>query len=1000
MMDKKLLKKALVTCAWSLMCTLGAYAQSTIQGTVTSTGDKQPLVGVNILVEGDNARGTSTNLAGQYTISAKPGEVLVFSFIGYEPIRETVNQRTQIDVQMKEDTNVLDEVVVMGYSTQSKAELASSVVTLKGSDLTDVTSPDIGNMLQGKAAGVLVYNTSGQPGSQATIRVRGSGSISASSNPLYVVDGIIGGTFNPNDVETLTVLKDAGATALYGSEGSGGVIVITTKSAKQGQNTTVNFKLSAGVKNVLQGNYKMMDSRELYDTQKTFLPKVIFDSQRPESLLKQDFDWVDAVFGTGVVQNYYASVAGSSGKTNYFVSLDHYNEEGTLLNTGYARTSARVNLSSQLYKNLKMNARVAYTNTRDKSASAWQTLEYAYRLMPWDSPYNADGSAKDLVHTSPTEQPWMSQDRYNIFFNEKYNYAKSQGNDLTGDLQFIWQITPWLSATTSNRYNSYHSKYVSYQDPQTFDNSATTKGSLTHNLSEGWGLSTSNLLKAAHHWGDHNVSGLIGYEYGINKSEYTNATGVDMPQGMGALNATIPSAVGGYDVWGEGYSYFAQVQYGYANKYTLTASFRADASSTFAPKNRVGYFPSVAGSWVISKENWLKDVEALRLLKLRASWGQTGNSSIGSYMYLDSYSLSAKYQNKVGAIPIRKANPYLGWETADMTNVGVDVDLWGRLEVNVDFYSIINKDLLLNVPTSPSTGFFDFTDNAGKVRNRGIEIVLSTTNILHKNFEWNTSVNFGVNRNKVLTTPTPEGFLQQSSNKVSQLVKPGHDIYSWYMPKWLGVDPSNGDPVWEKLVRDADGKVVGKEPTNVYNDAESQIVGSATPKFSGGLVNTFRLYNFSLNVVCNFVSGNKIFNFDRTLSDSDGTSTNYNMPSMDNGLKWKRWEKPGDVATHPKAVMFGNKNANAISSRYLEDGSFFRIKNISLAYNFPKKIVNKMHMQGLKIYASVDNVATFTKFSGMDPEVNLEGSDYTLGGMYSSPYPIGRTVMFGIDVTF
>ena len=998
-MHMKLLHKTQIACAWLLLQTAGAFAQTPVKGTVVAAEDGQPLVGVTVFVESDMARGTSTDAAGRYSLAAAPDEVLVFSFLGCETVKEAVNNRTVIDVTLRSQSNQLDDVVVMGYSTQSKAELSSSVVTLKGEDLTNITTPDVGNMLQGKAAGVLVYNTSGQPGASATIRVRGTGSISADSDPLYVVDGIIGGSFNPNDIETLTVLKDAGATALYGSEGAGGVIVITTKSAKQGQKTTVNFKLSAGMKQVLQGRLKMMGSQELYQTQKSFMPEVLFNAQRPESLLGQDFDWVDAIFRTGVVQNYYASIAGSSGKTNYFVSFDHYNEDGTLINTNYVRNTARVNLSTELYRTLKMNTRVAYTDTRDKSASTYQTLEYAYGLLPWDNPYNADGSPKDLLHDNSLG--WLSQNRYNIFHNEKYNYAKSHGNNLTADLQFVWQIAPWLSLTSSNRYDVSHSKYVVYNDPRTFSDTDDPKGSLYHSLSSGWGLSTSNLLKAYKNFGDHTVNGLIGYEYGINKQEYTNVTGKNMPQGMPALDATIPYTNGGYEVWGEGYSLFAQAQYSYANKYILTASFRADASSKFAPKNRTGYFPSVSGSWVISHENWLKDSDIVKLLKLRASWGQTGNSSIGSYMYLDSYTLSSQYQNNVGAVPVRKANPYLGWETADMTSVGVDVNLWDRLEIAVDFYHIVNKDLLLNVPTAPNTGFFEFTDNAGKVRNRGVEISLSTTNIRHRNFVWNTTFNIGLNRNKVLSTPTPEGFLQSNtSGTVTQIVIPGQDIYSWYMPKWLGVDPSNGDPVWEKLLRDDEGNVIGTAPTNVYNEAEKQIVGKATPKFSGGFTNTFRFFNFTLDIACNFVYGNKIFNYDRTIYDNDGAFTNYNMVSFDNGLKWKRWEKEGDAATHPRAVSFGNKNSNAVSSRYLEDGSFFRIKNIMLAYDFPKKVINKMHMQGLRVYFSTDNVATFTRFSGMDPEIDLQGTQYTLAGMYTSPYPVGRTYMFGVDLTF
>jgi len=997
-MDIKLLKKTLLlSCAMLFGC-LGVYAQTTVNGRVLAAEDGQPLVGANIVVEG-TAQGVTTDAEGRYSIAAKGSDVLVFSYIGYESLREAVGTRTRIDAKLNAQANALDEVVVMGYSTQTKAELSSAVVTLKGDELTNVTTPDIGNMLQGKAAGVLVYNTSGQPGSQATIRVRGTGSITASSDPLYVVDGIIGGSFNPNDVETLTVLKDAGATAIYGSEGAGGVIVVTTKSAKQGQKTTVNFKLSAGVKQVLQGRLKMMNSQELYEMQKSFMPEVLFKAQRPESLLNEDFDWVDAIFRTGVVQDYYASIAGSAGKTNYFVSFDHYNEEGTLINTKYARNTARVNLNTQLYKNLTMNTRLSYTNTRDYSASAYQTLEYAYRLLPWDNPYDAAGQPKDLIHD--TAHTWLSQDRYNIFYNEQYNYAKSHGNNLVADLQFIWQILPWLSFTTSNRYDFSASKYITYSDPRTFSpaTAANERGSLYNSVSEGWGLSSSNLLKASHSWGDHSLSGLAGYEYGINKAEYLTLTGIGMPEGIQAFNATNPSANSGYDIWGEAWSLFAQAQYSYANKYILTASFRADTSSKFAPENRTGYFPSVSGSWVISRENWFKESNVLKLLKLRASWGQTGNSSIGDYLYLDSYSLSQKYNNNVGAVPTRKANPYLGWETADMTSVGLDVDLWNRLEITLDFYHIINKELLLNVPTAPSSGFFESTQNAGKVRNRGFEVAITSTNIKSKNFTWTTSLNIGLNRNRVLSTPTPEGFLQ-SANSVSQIVKPGQDIYSWYMPKWLGVDPSDGDPVWEKLIYDDNGNAIGSEPTNKYDEATNQIVGTATPKFSGGFFNTFRFYGITLDIACNFVYGNKIFNYDRTIYDNDGAFTNYNMISLDNGLHWKRWEKPGDAATHPKAVSFGNQNSNAVSSRYLEDGSFFRIKNITLAYDFPKKITSKLHMQGLRVYFSTDNVATFTNFSGMDPEVNLQGSEFQLAGMYASPYPVGRTFMFGVDLTF
>ena len=728
------------------------------------------------------------------------------------------------------------------------------------------------------------------------------------------------------------------------------------------------------------------------------MPEVLFQAQRPESLLGQDFDWVDAIFRTGVVQNYYASVSGSSGKTNYYVSLDHYSEDGTLINTDFHRTTARINLSTELARSLRMTTRVAYTNSRDYSSSSYQTLEWAYCMVPWDSPYYADGSLIDL--NKDTEHAWLSQYRYNPLFAEKYNYAKSHSDDLVGDLQLVWNPTDWLTVSSSNRFNRSGSKYITCIDPRTVGESE--HGSLANSLSEGWGISSSNLVKAAHSFGDHNLGGLVGYEYGINKEEYLDVTGQDMPEGMGSMNSTIPFENGGYDLWGEGWSVFAQVQYSYRNKYTLTASFRADASSKFAPRNRVGYFPSVAASWVVSHENWLRDAAWLDLLKLRASYGETGNSSIGSYLYLDSYSFASKYHNKVTAIPVRKANPYLGWETANMTGVGLDASFLGRIDLTLDFYNIINSELLLNVPLSPSTGFFDQTANAGKVRNRGFEIALNTTNVKTRDVTWTTGFNIGFNRNRVLTTPTPEGFLQSSGGNgtVSQQVKVGQDIYSWYMPKWLGVDPGNGDPVWEKVVYDEHGRVTGRIPTNDYSEATNQVVGVATPKFSGGVSTSLRVFNFTLSGVANFVYGNKIFNNDRLTMDADGAFLTHNGVSLDNGLKWKRWEKPGDVATHPKAVAFGNKNSNAVSSRFLEDGSFFRIKNVTLAYDLPEKWVRKMRMQAMRIYVSGDNLATFTRFSGMDPEVDLQGTEYTLAGMYSTPYPVGRTFMFGVDLTF
>ncbi|MBR1888271.1 MAG: TonB-dependent receptor plug domain-containing protein, partial [Bacteroidales bacterium] len=367
-----------------------------ISGRVLDATDGQPLIGAGVMLS--NGVGTVTDYEGKYVIQAEKNATLTFSSLGYVSVTEAVNGRTVINVSLSPDTEALEEVVVLGYTTQKKTELSSAVVSMSGDKLTDVASADIGNMLQGKVAGVVAMNASGQPGAGASIRIRGTGSITAGADPMYVVDGVAGGDFNPNDVETISVLKDASATALYGAAAAGGVIVVTTKSAKQDK-PVINFKASYGIKKALTGRFKAMDSEELYYTQKQMYSKMIFPSQRPESLLEQDFDWVNNSFRLGNVQNYYGSVSGRTGRTSYYVSLDHYNENGTLVNTNYKRTAARVNLSTAITDRVTLNTRINYKRTASREESSYVTLECAYRALPWDIPYviDEDGNITDEV---------------------------------------------------------------------------------------------------------------------------------------------------------------------------------------------------------------------------------------------------------------------------------------------------------------------------------------------------------------------------------------------------------------------------------------------------------------------------------------------------------------------------------------------------------------------------------------------------------------------------
>lgn len=995
-----------VICMALLLGTTSAFASITVKGQVTSAEDGLGMPGASIVVKGTTT-GTITDFDGNYEIEVDNGATLVFSFMGYKS--QEHKAVPHLSVTLQSDAIMMQEVVSLGYSSVKKAELSSAVVTVSADQLTDVTTSDVGNMLQGKVAGVQVTNAGGQPGDAAQIRVRGTGSITASSDPVYVVDGVMGASFNPQDVETISVLKDAGATGIYGAAAAGGVIVVTTKQGKKNDKLSVDIKATAGAKQALYSNYKMMNSAELYNFHKSLYSKTVFNSQYPKSLLEQDYNWQDEFFRTGVVQDYYVSVKGGSEKIGYYAGLSYYGEEGTLKCTGMQKVSGQFSMNADLTKWLDMSVRASFSKSSVDYAPSWTMLDDAFNKMPWDNPYelDADGNStgKYLYVNGDTRSDnggkWWSQSKWNALNTTQYNYAKSNNFDFNGTLVFNVHFTDWLHFTTTNTFSTGYYKSTEYRDPRAFD-SEYANGYLSNSLGLSKSFGTINILKANGQWGEHSLSGMLGYEYSTWKSEYTNAAGTGMPNGVDALNSTTPYSVGGYDIPGASWATFIQAQYDYGKRYFLTATFRAEASSIFAPKNRVGYFPSVAASWLISNEEFMKSQDVVSFLKLRASYGITGNNNIPAYKYLATYALNSLYQNKVSATPSRLANPLLHWETANMAAVGIDLAFINRIDMSIDLYNTDNTGLLLNVPVAPSTGFFEVTQNAGSVRNQGIEYRLDANVLNIDKWNWNIGFNIGFNRNRV--TKTPNGPFLQTASSVSQQVKEGQDIYSWYMKEWAGVNPENGDPLWyvvdenEQYVLDENGN---KTTTNDYNATNAHVVGKATPLFSGGLNTQLSWNGIFLSVNTNFTYGNKIYNYTRMSTDADGAYVGYNQMSIENSVQgWSRWEKAGDVATHPKAMLNGNKNSNAISSRYLEDGSYFRIKNLTVGYDFPTKLIKKAYMTRCRIYFSADNLFTATKFSGMDPEITLTTSTYDLAGMYSNTYPVGRTFQGGVEISF
>ena len=999
--------KRLQTIFFSLLIVVSAFADINVKGTVIDADTSEPMIGVSILVLGTTV-GTVTDFDGNFQLTVPDKATLQLSYLGYKTIE--IRAMENMSIIMETDAQQLQEVVSLGYSAVKKAELSSAVVTVSADQLTDVTSSDVGNMLQGKIAGVTVTNAGGQPGDAAQIRIRGTGSITAGSEPVYVVDGVMGGTFNPNDVETISVLKDAGSTGIYGAAAAGGVIVVTTKSGKKGDKVHVDIKATAGAKQALFGNYKMMDAAELYGFHKSLFSKTVFGATYPKLSELPDYNWQNEFFKIGVIQNYNVAVHGGSEHVGYYVSLDYFGENGTLKTTGMQRVAGHASVRADITKWLDMNIKVDFNKSTVDYPSSWTLLGDAYFKMPWDCPYEYDAAGNvtnNYVKIESGIRPdngkkWWSQETWNSLHGTQYNYVKSDNFDFSGVLQLGVHFTEWLHFTTTNTFGAGHWLSSTYIDPRTYDTSYP-QGYVGKDVGVSKSFGTTNILKGGYQWGAHSFNAMAGFEYGFWRSEYTSASGVKMPNGVDALNATSPLANGGYVMPGASWATFIQASYDYGKRYFITATYRAEASSTFAPNNRVGHFPSVAASWLISNEEFMKSQDVVSFLKLRASYGITGNNNIPAYKYLSTYALSALYQGNVGGSPSRLANPYLHWETANMAALGIDLTFIKKVDMSIDLYQTDNTGLLLNVPVAPSTGFYEVTKNVGKVRNRGIEYRLDANIIDMNKWRWDISFNIGFNQNRVIELPNHEHILQQASS-VNQEIKEGQDIYTWYLKEWAGVDPANGDPLW--YVVDANGDYVldaagNKTTTNDYNATKAHVVGKATPLFSGGLNTTVSWNGIFLHVNTNFTYGNKIYNYTRQSTDADGAYLGYNQLSIENSkLGWSRWEKPGDNATHPKPMLNGNKNANQISSRYLEDGSYLRLKNLTVGYEFPTKLISKAHMTKCRIYFSADNLATATRFSGMDPEITLETDANTLAGMYTENYPVGRTFQGGVEISF
>lgn len=963
-----------------------AQAKTATANGVVKDAAGLPVVGVTVVLP-NGTFGAMTDVTGSFSIpNIEVGGSLGFNFVGYLT-QKVVFQGEAMNVVMIEDAQDIEQVVVTGYTSQRKTAMTGSVATISGDKLNDMAKPDVASLLQGKVAGVVANASSGKPGEGSSIRIRGKGSLSSTVDPLWVVDGVIMSTepsLSPNEIENMSVLKDASATALYGSRGANGVIVITTKNGKYNSGSALSVSVNVGAVELSMGNQDMMNSQELYDYEKTFNNNAWFT----ENLLKHDTDWFKEATQIGFYNNANISYAGGGEKIRSYFLIDYYSEEGAVKTTTYDRISLRANNDYKLDENVtffnKINA--SYTNKNDQSPS----LYYVNLLLPWDYPYNEDGSVR-----TGKESDWYGRDQTNFLEYRDLNWNKTKSINLNAVIGLTWGITDWLSFESNNSAQYNYSLNEQYVDQNTIGGAADN-GSIYNytRLRENYFL--NQMLKFNKTWGKHEVNALAAYEFTRQSAQDFSAAGRGLVSGKEIIDVTtgMKSMTGTKDAFNV-QSFLFNLNYGYDNRYMFQASYRVDGSSKFGENNQYGNFFTVAGGWNIHNEQFFEGArQVMNQLKLRLSYGSVGNMPTAAYGHYSLYD-GGQYNQRPAFFPSQLGNPDLTWEKCYTTNIGVDMSFFNsRLNVSLDFYDKNTSDLLYYVALTTVTGYSGQWQNIGAVNNRGIEVDINATPIQTKDWMWNIGFNIGFNKNTI--KELYGGKAQISGYK---RFEEGRDMDQYWMYEWAGVDPQNGDPLW--YTRDAGtGEINGT--TNTYAKASRGYAGSAAPLFAGGFNTSLTWKNLSLSMDFAYSYGNQIYAAYREMVDNDGGYLDFNAINLRPG--WSRWEKPGDVATHPLAKKGGNLQAFKPSSRYLEDGSYLTLRNVNLRYLMPSTLMQKGGFKSMSFQFGVDNLFTLTNFSGPSPEAGTAGSDLashvTAGTAGIGLYPLTRKYVFSWNFTF
>ena len=967
-----------------------------VSGVVTDATDGSTLVGASVVVKGTSV-GTSTDLDGRYTISAPADAVLEFVYVGYVTAAVPVNGRTTVDVTLKTEAEALDDVIIVAYGSVKREAKTGSVTSVKGDVIAESPVSSVDKMLAGKMAGVQVTASTGQPGANSQIRIRGTSSINAGNEPLWVVDGIPVMTgdqsyftnssnamsaINPNDIESITVLKDAAAASIYGSRAANGVILVTTKSGKAGK-AKFTARAKYGVSQLSNdNNFGVMNGEQLLSYQRAAAVNAGYNPDDPTSayyrpyelLTRPQTNWMKEFTRMGNMQEYEINASAGNDKGKFYTSLSYQENEGIVHQSSFKKFTARVNSDYKLLDNLEIGTRVnlAYTDIHD---SEMQSLYYSnpffagLTILPWTPLYDENGNYNVNIPENSNTNPL-----YNAFNDEQYEKQYR----VHGTMYLQWEPVKNLVIKTNNSVEGTFGEGIRYWGPDPGGATGTLQSSSLQYLQ----LTTSNTITYSNMWDDHSFRVMVGQEAQSRTyhSFYAYAPSVDAK--IPYLNTSVSSQdqVGYSENARTLLSFFGMVDYNYANRYFLQASLRYDGSSLFGANNIWGLFWSVSGSWNVSNEEWMKGTEDwLSILKLRASYGVNGNNNISAYQAYGVYATAA-YNGANGTLPSTPDNANLSWEKNYTWNVGLDLGFFdSRINFQVDAYDRITKGMLLSKQVPQTSGFSSNFMNIGSLKNTGVEAQLDGDIIRTNDWNWNLGVNFAWNKTEILDLGDVEEMTYSGDSRLKHVV--GKSFYTFYIKDYYGVNPSNGEALW----RTEDGQL-----TNDYNKAQYIYAGSPEPKFTGGINTSVAWKGLSLSAFFEYKVGNKVLIVENRYVQSDGNQMNMNQAL--GALNY--WEKPGDTGVNPKPVAGNASNSYTFAStRWMEDGSYLRLKDVTLSYTFPQAWMKKIHLQNLKVYVSGLNLYTFHDVQWWDPERGVTG-------MGAGIYPMTKTIVGGLEVSF